>query len=293
MNEQNECHGYEFGPFRVDTVTRQLFRDGVSLQLTSKAFDTLAVLLANQGATVLKNDLMNAVWDDTAVEENNLTQQISALRKVLGEGAREHKYIVTVNGRGYSFVAPVRQICEQRELATEIEPRMPAFIRWYQHAALKPIFGAFVFGLIVASGVFIVELRHTVLKPMPQTVAVLPFKSTDRTDDALGAGMRYTLEAKLGNLQELLNVRPANATGDIAKQDPIAAGREMNVDAVLDGTIQHDGDQIRVTVQMLDVADGRIIWGRSVDTGGSSSFAIQDSVAAEVVRGLEEYYGRD
>src|SRR5690348_14851609 len=128
MNEQNECHGYEFGSFRVDTVTRQLFRDGVSLQLTSKAFDTLAVLLANQGATVLKNDLMNAVWDDTAVEENNLTQQISALRKVLGEGAREHKYIVTVNGRGYSFVAPVRQICEQRELATEIEPRMPAFI---------------------------------------------------------------------------------------------------------------------------------------------------------------------
>ena len=290
MNEQNEYHGYEFGSFRVDTVTRQLLRDGESVQLTAKAFDTLVVLVANHGSTVSKDELMDAVWGDTAVEENNLTQQISALRKALGQGAREHKYIVTVNGRGYSFVAPVHLVTET-ETTTKIAASPVR--RWYEYAALKPIFGAFIFGLVVASGVFIVETRHAVSRPTPQTIAVLPFKATDGSDDALGAGMRYTLEAKLGNLQEMLNVHPANASTDVARQDPLAAGREMNVDAVLDGTIQHDGDQVRVTVQMVDVTDGRVIWGRSVDTGGTSTFAIQDSVTAEVVRGLEEYYGRD
>lgn len=291
MNEQNEYHGYEFGSFRVDTVTRQLLRDRKTVQLTAKAFDTLVVLIANHGSTVSKDDLMDAVWGDTAVEENNLTQQISALRKALGQTAREHKYIVTVNGRGYSFVAPVREVTVTGQPAAEMVS-IPER-RWFEYAALKPILGAFIFGLVVASGVFIVELRHAVSHPTPQTIAVLPFRSADGSDDALGAGMRYTLEAKLGNLQEMLNVHPANASTGVARQDPLAAGREMNVDAVLDGTIQHDGDQVRVTVQMLDVTDGRVIWGRSVDTGGTSTFAIQDSVTAEVVRGLEEYYGRD
>src|SRR5690242_17884531 len=81
MDEQNGYQVYEFGSFRVDPLKRQLFSNGIPVQLTSKAFDTLAVLLKNRAATVSKNDLMNAVWGDTAVEENNLTQQISALRK--------------------------------------------------------------------------------------------------------------------------------------------------------------------------------------------------------------------
>ena len=76
---------YEFGPFQADMLTRRLSRDGQPLPLTAKAFDTLTVLLARRGETVPKIDLMNAVWGETSVEENNLTQQISALRKVLGE----------------------------------------------------------------------------------------------------------------------------------------------------------------------------------------------------------------
>jgi DNA-binding winged helix-turn-helix (wHTH) protein/TolB-like protein len=290
MNEQNECVSYEFGSFRVDKLKRQLFCDDEPVQVTSKAFDTLVVLLERHGETISKEDLLDLVWGETAVEENNLTQQISALRKALGEGAREHKFIVTVNGRGYSFVAPVRRVFPI-ELTNGVD--IPAIFRWYQYAALKPILGAFIFGLIVASAVFIVELRHAVSKPMPQTIAVLPFRSADGSDDALGAGMRYTLEAKLGNLQEILNVHPTNPAIKTVKNDPLAAGRELNVDAVLDGTIQHDGDQVRVTVQMLDVADGRVVWGRSFDTNGTSKFAVQDSVASEVIRGLEEYYGRD
>ena len=126
---------------------------------------------------------MDAVWGDTAVEENNLTQQISALRRVLGEGAREDKYIVTVNGRGYSFVAPVRAVAERDEPAAA-----PTERQWFEYAALKLILGAFIFGLVVASGVFIAEMRHAVSRSAPQTIAVLPFRSADGADDSLGCG---------------------------------------------------------------------------------------------------------
>src|SRR5262245_12796631 len=106
MNSQQSI--YEFGPFRVDAIKRVLWREGEPVQLTSKSFDTLLVLVGHRGEIVTKDDLIKALWPDTIVEENNLTQQISMLRKALGEKVGEHRYLVTVPGRGYSFVAEVR-----------------------------------------------------------------------------------------------------------------------------------------------------------------------------------------
>src|ERR1051326_4889038 len=99
---------YEFGPFLLDASQRVLFRAGERIPLTSKAFDTLLTLLRNPGRIVEKYDLISAVWPDTVVEENNLNQKISALRKVLGEGQGGKPYIETVPRRGYCFVASVR-----------------------------------------------------------------------------------------------------------------------------------------------------------------------------------------
>ena len=76
---------YEFGPFRVDPLKRLLLRDGQPVALTSKCFDTLLVLVEHRGQVLHKDELMERLWPDTAVEENNLTQQISALRRALGE----------------------------------------------------------------------------------------------------------------------------------------------------------------------------------------------------------------
>src|SRR5262245_37973301 len=101
---------YEFCGYRADPLTRRLFIGRECLSLTPKAFDTLLVLIANRGQIVSKNDLINGVWADTAVEENNLTQQIAALRRAFGERAGDHRFIVTVPGRGYRFVAPVSEV---------------------------------------------------------------------------------------------------------------------------------------------------------------------------------------
>ncbi len=100
---------YEFGPFRVDALRRLLLREGNQVALSAKAFEILLVLLEEKGRLVDKDELMRRVWPDAVVEENNLTVNISALRKSLGESPREHRYLMTVSGRGYQFVADVRQ----------------------------------------------------------------------------------------------------------------------------------------------------------------------------------------
>src|SRR6266567_3244438 len=101
---------YEFGPFRIDPVRRILFRDNEPVQLTPKAFDIMLVLIGSDGQVLNKDELMRAVWPDTVVEENNLTRNISALRKALGESPGEHRYVVTIPGRGYQFVADLREL---------------------------------------------------------------------------------------------------------------------------------------------------------------------------------------
>jgi Tol biopolymer transport system component/DNA-binding winged helix-turn-helix (wHTH) protein len=101
---------YEFGPFRVDTVKYVLTRDGEVAQLNLKAFEILLALIENRGQVLEKNELLQRVWPDTVVEENNLARNISALRKALDEHPNEHQYILTVPGRGYRFVANVREL---------------------------------------------------------------------------------------------------------------------------------------------------------------------------------------
>src|SRR3954464_191087 len=110
LETRTERSLYEFGGFRVDPVRRRLLRNHEQVPLTPKAFSILLILLERRGGVVEKEELIQAVWPDTFVTEANLTQNISSLRKALGERANDHRYVVTVPGRGYSFVAEVLEI---------------------------------------------------------------------------------------------------------------------------------------------------------------------------------------
>src|SRR6201989_993497 len=101
---------YEFGTFRLDPVKRLLLRGGEPVQLTPKAFDTLLALVEQSGRTVEKDELMRRVWPGAVVEENNLNQNITALRKCLGDSRQESRYIATIPGLGYRFVAEVQTV---------------------------------------------------------------------------------------------------------------------------------------------------------------------------------------
>jgi DNA-binding winged-HTH domains len=302
MDKQHEYMVYEFGPFRADEVKRQLFIDGKPLPLMPKAFDTLLTLVRHRGTIVSKTDLINSIWAETAVEENNLTQQISALRKALGESPGDHRFIVTVPGRGYSFIAPVRDVHDNEQTDVVIQEittsnvTIDLFADMKRDTAKTPFrlkTVAVLIGLLltVIAAVSWFNFGHAGWDGAPRTMAVLPFESLDGSEDYLGVGIRDTLTAKLGNLQEL-NVRPTNLTTNYPDHDPIAAGRELKVDAVLDGTVQHDGEQIRVTVRITDVVGERVIWGKSFDKSTSDGFAMQDSISAEVVQVLQTRFHR-
>src|SRR5215510_4886754 len=101
---------YEFGDFQLDPAKRRLRRlDGTPIPLTSRVFDTLLYMVEHHDTVLDKERIMEAVWPDSIVEENNLAQAISKLRQIFGETPGSHSYIVTVPGRGYRFVAEVNQ----------------------------------------------------------------------------------------------------------------------------------------------------------------------------------------
>ena len=265
MEGAGETTQFKFRGFCLDTMRRRLTHGSEQVALTAKAFDTLAYLVLHHGATVSKSELMNAVWGDSAVEENNLTQQIAALRRAFGERPNDHRFIVTVPGRGYCFVAQ-----PESGRASKKDPYFdPAVLRGYSLAAGQVLLLAFAFlwSAIAHSG------------DRPQSLAVLNFKATSTSDALLGSGISETLRARLGSVEDLI-VRP------VADQDSFAAGKHPNVDTVVTGSVLRDRDQIRVVVEMVDVSDGRIVWGKTFDATSTTVFALQDTIAGEVARAL-------
>src|ERR1051325_2115169 len=121
---RRDAQVFEFGPFRLDTTEKLLFKHGEPLPLAPKAFELLAILVKRSGHLVDKNDLLREIWPDSFVEESSLTQNIYVLRKVLSESHDEPRYIETVPRRGYRFVADVQAIGGDARLA--LEPRSPA-----------------------------------------------------------------------------------------------------------------------------------------------------------------------
>lgn len=262
-----------FDDFTVDLVRRRCSRRGQPLSLTPKAFDTLAHLISNPGQTVLKRELMDVVWGDVAVEENNLTQQIAALRRALGEVPGDHRFIVTVPGRGYSFVAPVHANTPAAEPA-----KRRRFAR-LDRGALRGYAVAIAYILLIAASFLISGTRGT---QRPQSLAVLDFETASAGDEFLGTAISDTLRARLGSVGDLV-VRPRPAAID---EGDTAAGRKLGVDAVVSGSVQRDGGRIRVAVRMIDVSADRIVWGKTFDESGSDVFALQDAIANEVARVL-------
>lgn len=311
---------YEFGSFCVDTVKRLLLREGEPVTLTSKGFDTLVTLVEHRGEVVSKDELMKILWPDTAVEENNLTQQISMLRKALGERAGDHRFVVTVPGRGYSFVAEVREvsndesslIVEQHagsritlDIEDKHEKELVAQKESRQHLTAVPYVtsrgwktkAAMISGPLVLIGLAIILAPLVRLQksqpqrsaPVKRSIAVMPFKSLDNdpANDYLGAGMTDTLIAKLSNIRQI-SVLPTSSVIKYAGQsmDAQSVGRELGVDSVLDGTIQKAGDRIRVTVQLISVQDRTPLWAQSFDEQITDIFVVQDTISSQVAQAL-------
>ena len=288
---------YSFGEYRLDASRRLLLRNGAAVPLNPKAFDTLALLVANRDKLLTKEEILRTVWPGTFVEENNLNQSISILRKALGEGRTDHRYIVTAPGHGYRFVAPVHEITsDQPDAAGTSIAQQPAGKPVTRRAlGSRPAAVIVSVVLTIAAGV-ILYVRGSATRegvvPRVRTIAVLPFKSSGAAsghvaEDYLGIGMADALITRLGRVSELI-VRPSGAVRSFGGpgQDPLRAGRELQVDVVLEGNIQRSGERVSVNVRLLSTSTGTSIWSDSLDTTWTEMLVIEDRIAERVVESL-------
>lgn len=276
---------YAFDRFLLDTQARELRgSDGASLALTAKAFDTVLYLIEHRDRIVGKDELLAQIWPGRVVEENNLTQAVSTLRRALGTGAGDHRYIVTVPGRGYRFVAELRD--NSAAQSPPIEAGRPHW-RWRVPLAL-----AALLALLALAGSLWYMQRPPPPKANPAamtSLAVLPFRSLSagRRDELLELGLAETLIARLSRSTPL-RVRSLASVQRFAepRQDPLEAARALGVGYVVEGSTQHEGSRIRVNARLLSVADGATVWADTFDAPLERVFTLQDDIAQAVAAGL-------
>ncbi len=293
--DSNERRVYLFGDFVLEGAKRRLSRRESSepITLTAKTFDTLLYLVEHREEVLSKDRLLNAVWPGVVVEENSLTQSVSALRQVLGETPGTNRYVATIPRQGYRFVAEVTEAdapAAGSPTPQRIERRAPESTpprgRWIGTAVVACI------AAIVGIGFAFWRSAREQPAPAVQTVAVLPFKPLlpAQRNESLELAMTESIIGSLG-AREGVVVSPLSSVRRYAgiEEDPLAAGRALHADAVLDGSLQYQGDRLRVSVRLLRVADGRQLWSNQYDETLNGIFGVQAEISSKVALALPRH----
>jgi len=316
---------YEFPPFRVDVRNHVLQRDDQRIHLTEKAFSTLLVLLENAGHAVGKQELVDRVWPGTAVEENNLNQCISAIRKALGERPGENRFILTVPGKGYRFVAAIRDSTEERvpaplsaesppdirdqgESELGIQPATLAPKRESFESRLKTVKSrpqthmpkAVVLGglaalvlIALALGAFrrspLTWRRPLTSAPASTSLAVLPFLNLGGgpENDYLSDGFSEELTTGMAEVPGLRVVARTSAfqfRG--AGVDVRRIGEELDVGAVMEGSVSSAGGTLHITAQLINTRTGYHLWSHAYDGNFRDIYTIQEQIVDDASRAL-------
>ena len=298
---------FEFENFRLDPANRLFTCEGKEILLPGRVFDALLLFVRKPGALITKEEMLTTVWHDSFVEESNLTVAISTLRRALNEDPQARRYIQTVARRGYRFVAEVREVeSVPRALKPSVAPPRPEDVSHSEPvaaASLEPTASApskssakshsrrWVFIVILA--VLVAGLlagSWYLLKPRSpiRTLAVLPF-TLDNAQASSGAPDEVVLlgmtDGLISHLDSDLVVRPTGSvlrysTG--ATVDPVAAGREQGVDAILSGSVEIASGRETLRLRLFRVRDGLVLWQDSV-SGAPDSLPQLEQNAGEVV----------
>ncbi len=315
-------HSYEFGRFSLRTADRVLLRDHETVPLTPKALDILLILVENYGRIVKKDDLMKRVWPNTFVEEGNLTQNVSLLRKALGESASGPQFIETVPRRGYRFVAPVtegvtnetysqvgrvaapvvlpngnrsetqlrEELAEGKAERVASSSPVPRFLRGRQRAVtLAASLGALI---LLAGGVNYFSGRGRAVvsnNTAIQSIAVLPFvdnsaaQDLEFLDDAIAASLVNSL-SKLPKLRVVPRSVMANYKGK--NIDPRQVGKELNVRAIVTGRVHRHGDTISIQADLIDLDSVSQIWGQHYDRRLADILLVHEEISRDIFENL-------
>jgi TolB-like protein/DNA-binding winged helix-turn-helix (wHTH) protein/Tfp pilus assembly protein PilF len=284
---------FDFGRFRLDSAEGVLLADGHAVPLTPKAFETLVALLERSGHIMEKDELLNRVWPDTFVEEGTLTQNISTLRKILGEADDGSVFIETIPRRGYRFVGTVRETDfgpgSEDQISTIPGGKVAQTgIRSSRLAALA-LAAAF---LLVA--VLLREWIWPATGPAKSKVmlAVLPFQnfSGDSQQEYFSNGLTEEMITQLGDLEpSRLGViaRTSAMQYKDTKKSAREIGQELGVDYLLEGSVRREGDRVRITAQLIQVKDQTHLWASDYDRNLRDILILQSDVAGAIAKEIK------
>jgi TolB-like protein/DNA-binding winged helix-turn-helix (wHTH) protein/Tfp pilus assembly protein PilF len=277
---------YLFGPFKLDSQERVLTAQDGRIPLTPKALETLLMLVERNGHILEKDEILKHVWPDTFVEEGTLAQNISTLRKALGEGSNGHTYIETIPRRGYRFVAPVKVETENRATAiTPFDDSLPVSGSRFRMVT----WAFFLIALIGASGYLLRgHLRRSAHASTNRaTLAVLPFEnlSSEADQQYFADGFTEEMIAQLGDLDPAklaiiarVSAKQYKGAGKNARE----IGQELGADYILQGSVTREGDRVRITAQLIQTRDQTTLLARHYDRSIRDILLVQSDVAGAI-----------
>lgn len=306
----NEISGFRrFGEFSLDADKKVLWHAGEIVSLPLKAVELLIALTEKSGEVVGKSELLETVWEESFVEESNLSHNIYLLRKMLKSyGGKD--YIQTVPRRGYRFSGEIIKddklknpaekqhvsevFVEENSVETDkigLKPQQAeSGTRTFSKAAV--LIAVIIFSTVLAGGYAAwnyrtAESAEKIAKI--KSIAILPLKSFDESVENDNLGLRITdaLITRIGSLNQI-SVRPTTSVTKFenTESSPLEIGKNLAVDAVIEGRIQREGDKIRVTLQVLSVSRGEQLWSQQFDGNADKILSLQDDISSNIVKSL-------
>jgi len=312
---------YEFGDFRLDTAKRVLRRlDGTTVPVTPRVFETLLYMVEHHDTVLDKERLMEAVWPDSIVEENNLSQNISTLRRIFGETPGSHSYIVTVPGRGYRFVAEVSDrtgngsanvngeqgtgpaLAENRTEAATVKGRRRLPGKTGGTLAVA------VLGVIALTAAFLARgpsvrwpEKHKIAKAPPapssgamtdtvRSIAVLPFENLSGYPENayFTDGIQEEILMRLAKIADLKVVsRTSTVRYKRSPENLREIATQLGVANVLEGSVQRTADRVHVNVQLIKAASDTHLWAEAYDRKLTDIFAVESDIAKTIADTLQ------
>jgi len=270
---------FAFCGYELDLGTRRLCRDGGDVELRPKSFDVLAFLVRHAGKLVTRDEIIAAVWPGMIASDESLSRCISDVRQALDDTEKE--IIRTIPGKGYQFSVEVTAV------AADEGPAAAATLRPRWRIAALALSLAAPLALLYW---FAAPDDRTQSRPYRPSLAVVPFKNIgeEAAFVPFAKGLTSDLNASLARIPELL-VIAESATRHYAGKDPDVrrVAEEMRVEYVLTGTVQGNGDRVRVAAQLSNGADGSAVWSQRYDREIADFLDLQDDIAKRVLTGLQ------
>ena len=285
---------YRFGAFTLDARTGELSHDGHRIPLRDQSVQLLLTLLEHPGELLTREELARRLWGtDTFVDfDRGLNKVVNHLREALSDSVEQPRFIETLPRKGYRFITPVIVAGDEtNDVARENKTRSMSFRRWLSVSVLSAV------GIGIVVGVGIGEVRKWIAgrwaaAPRISALAVMPLENLSRDPDQQYFADGLT-DALITDLVKTGTVRVASRTSVTryrgTKKSLKEIGRELNVDAVVEGTVTHSGRRVRITAQLIQVSTDMHLWADAYERDASEILDLQRTLANDIARRIDVF----